>query len=51
MLTANARSAPIEKIEQYMKGANRYMEQKDAYTAFPEYPFYICKIKKSGVIA
>ncbi|WP_274364145.1 class I SAM-dependent methyltransferase [Paenibacillus thermotolerans] len=46
MLMANARSAPFEKLEQYMQGTVHHMVQKDTFTAFPEYPFYICKIKK-----
>lgn len=46
MFMANVRSAPFDMLEQYMNGTAHHIEQKDVYTAFPEYPFYICRIKK-----
>jgi SAM-dependent methyltransferase len=46
MFMTNLKYFPVELLEEYIRDANYYIEQKDLYEAFPEYPFYICKIKK-----
>lgn len=33
-------------LEEYLKQTNYQLEQKNLYEDFPEYPFFICKVKK-----
>lgn len=46
MFMANLKRIPVDTLEQYIRDTKYHIEQKDLYEAFPEYPFYICKIKK-----
>lgn len=46
MYMANLKRCPVDMLEQYIRDTNYRIEQTDLYEAFPEYPFYICKIKK-----
>ncbi|MDQ6417877.1 class I SAM-dependent methyltransferase [Paenibacillus sp. LHD-117] len=48
MFMANTRKSPVEMVEQYIRSTEHQMEELNTYDAFPEYPFYICKIKKPG---
>lgn len=36
----------IEMVYEYIRNSSCLLEQKDVYEVFPEYSFYICKIKK-----
>nr|WP_144923976.1 class I SAM-dependent methyltransferase [Paenibacillus bovis] len=46
MFMAHLRYSPLEMIEEYIRNTNYIMEKQDIFDDFPEYPFYICKIKK-----
>jgi hypothetical protein len=46
MFMANLKSTPMESLEQYIRDTNYHIVQKDQFEAFPQYPFFICKIKK-----
>ena len=46
LFMANLKRTPAEMLEQYIRDTNYRIEQKDLYEDFPEYPFYICRIKK-----
>lgn len=46
MFMANLKYSSLELLEEYLKQTNYQLEQKNLYKAFPEYPFFICKIKK-----
>ncbi|MCR2807557.1 class I SAM-dependent methyltransferase [Paenibacillus soyae] len=46
MFMANLKYSSLEMLEEYLKQTNYQLEEKNLYNAFPEYPFFICKIKK-----
>lgn len=46
MLMAHQKYSPFEVIEEYIRNTDHLLEKQDVYDDFPEYPFYICKIKK-----
>ncbi|MBM7621104.1 SAM-dependent methyltransferase [Bacillus tianshenii] len=46
MIMANLKYSPFEVIEEYIRKTDHLLEKHDIYDDFPEYPFYICKIKK-----
>lgn len=46
MFMAHVKYSPYEIIEKYIQYTDHLLEKHDLYDAFPEYPFYICKIKK-----
>ncbi|CAM3571445.1 hypothetical protein PALA111701_15630 [Paenibacillus lactis] len=46
MFMASLKYSFLEKLEFYIKGTAFQIEQKNVYDEFPEYPFFICKIKK-----
>ncbi|AWB45560.1 SAM-dependent methyltransferase [Paenibacillus sp. CAA11] len=46
MFMANLKYSSMAMLEGYLKQTNYQLEQKNIYDAFPEYPFFICKIKK-----
>lgn len=45
MFMASLKYSFLEKLEFYIKGTAFQIEQKNVYDEFPEYPFFICKIK------
>lgn len=46
MFMANLRRSPVEMLEQYISSTNYFIEHMELFEAFPEYPFFICKIRK-----
>lgn len=46
MLMANSKHSPFELLNAYIRNTEHSIVQKDVYEAFPQYPFYICKINK-----
>lgn len=46
MFMAHSKYSPVHRVEEYLENTDHHIEQKDLYDAFPEYPFYILKIKK-----
>lgn len=47
MFMASLKYASVEMMEEYIRNTSYHMELKDLFESFPEYQFYICKIKKS----
>ncbi|NIK67950.1 class I SAM-dependent methyltransferase [Paenibacillus sp. BK720] len=46
MFMANLKYSSLEMLEGYLKRSSYQLVKKNLYEAFPEYPFFICKIKK-----
>lgn len=46
MFMASLKYSYLEMLGIYIKGTAFQIEQKNVYEEFPEYPFFICKIKK-----
>lgn len=46
MFMASLKYSSSEMLEGYLRQTNYHLEQKNLYESFPEYPFFICKIKK-----
>lgn len=46
MFMTHLKYSPKEMIEGYTRDSDYLLEKYDTYVDFPEYPFYICKIKK-----
>lgn len=46
MFMANLKYSPVQMMEEYIRDTSYRVEQKDEYEDFPEYPFYIYKVKK-----
>ncbi|WP_242698486.1 class I SAM-dependent methyltransferase [Bacillus sp. SD088] len=46
MFMAHLRYSPGEMVEEYIQNTDYLLEKQKIYKEFPEYPFYICKIKK-----
>lgn len=46
MFMAHLKSSPSKMIMEYLKNRKYVLIKGERYEEFPEYPFYICKIKK-----
>nr|WP_144926516.1 class I SAM-dependent methyltransferase [Paenibacillus bovis] len=46
MFMANVKYSPIEMLQEYISKTDYSLEKQDVYDEFPEYPFYICKLRK-----
>lgn len=46
MFMAGLKRCSPEMLKDYMKDKAFRMEEMNVYDTFPEYPFFICKIKK-----
>lgn len=46
MFMAHLKNSPYILLESYIEKTNHIIEKENIYDNFPEYPFYICKIKK-----
>jgi ubiquinone/menaquinone biosynthesis C-methylase UbiE len=46
MFMANLNSVSVDKAEHYVGTTCHRIEQMDTYELFPQYPFFICKLKK-----
>lgn len=49
MFMTNLKNSPIQWLESYLADRPFYLEGKQVYEDYPEYPFYICTIKKSSI--
>lgn len=46
MFMASLKYTPVEMLEEYISNTKYHIVQKNVYEVFPEYPFFISKIRK-----
>lgn len=46
MFMASLRATPIEMLDEYISNTKYHIVHKKSYEEFPEYPFFISKVRK-----